>query len=92
MRTHGVPNYPNPNPATGKTDFNGTGVDPNSPTFQNADKTCTEQEGEKYYPPGTEEPGVVRVTGVNGVPNGTPPPGNSGSGASLVPKTPSTNG
>jgi hypothetical protein len=85
MRTHGVPNYPNPNPATGKTDFNGTGVDLNSPTFNNADKFCTEQAGQKYYPPGTEAPGVVKVTGFNGPPGVKPPsgpPGNSGSGNS----------
>lgn len=88
MRTHGVPNYPNPDPATGDTNFRGTGIDLNSPTFNNADKLCTEQEGEKYYPPGTEEPGVVKVTGFNGPPGSHPPPGfpaniaNSGNGGS----------
>jgi hypothetical protein len=95
MRTHGVPNFPNPNSATGETDFNGTGVDPNSPSFQKADKVCTEAEGEKYYPPGSEEPGVVKVTGINGPGNGGPPPsdgvhvpsGNSGSAAVRVPVT-----
>ena len=42
MRTHGVPNYPDPG-SNGETDFNGTGVDPTSPFVDNANKVCGKQ-------------------------------------------------
>jgi len=38
MRTHGVPNYPDPTGDT--TNFNGTGVDPNSPVVERASNVC----------------------------------------------------
>ena len=47
MRSHGVPNFPDPKMQTGpyggvafSVDFGGTGIDPNSPTFQAARKDC----------------------------------------------------
>jgi hypothetical protein len=85
MRANGFPSYPDPS-ANGDTDFNGTGIDPNSTAFQNATETCDKKVGETYYAPGTEAPGVVIVTGCNapagqacpgGGPGG-PAPGGSG--------------
>jgi hypothetical protein len=61
-----VPDFPDPNGSGSSYVGN---LDPNSPTFQNADKLCTEKVGEKYYPPGTEAPGVIVVTSC------APPPG-----------------
>ncbi len=39
MRSHGVPNYPDPNP-TNPDVVHLVGIDPSSPQFQNAQKTC----------------------------------------------------
>jgi hypothetical protein len=39
MRSHGVPNYPDPNPANPNV-VHLLGIDPSSPQFQNAQKTC----------------------------------------------------
>jgi hypothetical protein len=50
MRTHGVPNYPDPG-SDGKTDFNGTGVDPNSPWVRNANKQCGKLNPDSGPPP-----------------------------------------
>jgi hypothetical protein len=80
MRANGVPTYPDPN-ASGKTNL--LGVDTNSAVFQNADKLCTKKVGERYYPPGTEAPGVVIVRSCNAppgmkCPSGGPPPGGGG--------------
>jgi len=83
MRTHGVPNYPDPGP-NGKTDFNGTGVDPNSPFVENANKICGKQiNAPAWWIAGTGPPGDVVVTSCSGVPNcqppgATPPSGNGG--------------
>jgi hypothetical protein len=75
MRTHGVPNYPDPG-ANGKTDFNGTGVDPNSPFFENANKVCGKQiNAPAWWIAGTGPPGNVVVTSCSGVPNCQPPGG-----------------
>jgi hypothetical protein len=75
MQANGFPTYPDPN-GSGKTNL--SGIDTNSPAFENADKLCTEKVGQKYYPPGTEAPGVIIVTSCN-VPAGgqlhTPLPG-----------------
>jgi hypothetical protein len=89
MRANGVPDYPDPS-ADGDTDFEGTGIDPSSPSFENADKVCSQKEGTPYSAPGTEVPGVVQVRNFNGPSNGAPPPsgpGNNGSGATLTPVT-----
>jgi hypothetical protein len=47
MRSHGVPNFPDPKLQTGpyggvafSVDFGGTGIHPNSPAFQAAQKDC----------------------------------------------------
>jgi len=37
MQTHGVPNFPDP---SGGTILGGSGIDPNSPQFQNALQQC----------------------------------------------------
>jgi hypothetical protein len=75
MRANGVPNYPYPQGS--QTDFEGTGVDPNSPLVQRVNQLC----GKKLGLPasminGTGQPGEVEV---GGGPNGgagsrTPPP------------------
>jgi hypothetical protein len=89
MRASGVPNYPDPS-ANGDTKFNGTGVDPNSPSVQNATKACDKKVGEPYYAPGTETPGVVIVTDCNPppgkqCPSGGPPAYNGSGGPQPVP-------
>jgi hypothetical protein len=86
MRANGVPNYPDPS-ANGDTDFQGTGVDPNSPTVENADKACSKQTGTPYAAPGTEVAGVVQVRDFDGPGDGATPSGaagNGGSGATQV--------
>ena len=47
MRSHGVSDFPDPKIQTGpyggvafSVDFGGTGIDPNSPAFQAAQKDC----------------------------------------------------
>lgn len=40
MRSHGVPKFPDPQPNGGMIITSGSGVDPNSPAFQSAVKTC----------------------------------------------------
>lgn len=40
MRSHGVPNFPDPTPGHGVQIGAGSGVDPSSPAFQSAQKTC----------------------------------------------------
>jgi hypothetical protein len=80
MRTHGVPNYPYP---TGEKDnFNGTGIDPNSPQFERANKVC----GDKLNFPawwvnGWGPPGDVSVRSfIGGRPPGTAGRNGAGSG------------
>jgi hypothetical protein len=94
MRANGVPNYPDPG-TNGKTDFNGTGVDPNSPFVENANKICGKQiNAPAWWIAGIGPPGDVVVTSCSGAPNCQPPtgppsgggtitvqPANSGSGA-----------
>jgi hypothetical protein len=93
MRTHGVPNYPNSG-SNGETNFNAAGVDPNSPSFINANKICGKQiKAPAWWIAGTGPPGDVVVTsagiGPNGPQGGHPAPGggqptpggNSGSGS-----------
>jgi hypothetical protein len=70
MRTHGVPNYPNSGP-NGETDFRGTGVDPNSPSVENANKVCGKQiNAPAWWIAGTGPPGDVVVTSAGIGPNG----------------------
>ncbi len=83
MRANGVPKFPDPN---GSQDQYIGNLDPNSPTFENADNVCSKKTGETYYPPGKEAPGVIIVTGCNAPPGKQCPAGgpgaNSGSGGS----------
>jgi hypothetical protein len=88
MRANGVPKYPYPTGNT--TNFNGTGVDPNSPFVLNANKVCGKQIGAPaWWIAGTGPPGDVTVSSCNGptkctAPSGgspiSAPPGDGGSG------------
>jgi hypothetical protein len=71
MRANGVANYPYP---TGNsTNFNGTGVDPNSPFVENVNKLCGKKLGlPAWWINGTGPPGDVVVS--SGWPGGAPPP------------------
>jgi hypothetical protein len=92
MRTHGVPNFPNPG-ANGESNFRAAGVDPNSASFVNADKICGQQiHAPGWWIAGTGPPGDVVVSsagiGPNGPTRGNRPAtvlpkqgGNSGSGS-----------
>jgi hypothetical protein len=85
MRANGVPNYPYP--SGDETNFNGTGVDPNSPQVQNVTKLC----GQKLHLPGwwvagTGPPGDVVVS------SGGPPPGAAGSHGRPIRVAPSNSG
>ena len=74
MRANGVPNYPDPKGNT--TNFNGTGVDPNSPFVQNVNKLCGKKLGlPAWWISGTGPPGDVVVSSG---PNGGPPPNGAG--------------
>jgi hypothetical protein len=75
MRTHGVPKYPDPGP-DGRTDFNGTGVDPNSPFVENANNVCGKQiNAPTWWINGWGPPGDVSVMSQGLTPNGGPPRG-----------------
>ncbi len=84
MRTHGVPNFPNPG-ANGETNFIAAGVDPNSASFVNADKICSRQiNAPAWWSAGTGPPGDVSVSSAGIGPNG-PIPGNRPGGGVSVP-------
>jgi hypothetical protein len=75
MRTHGVPNFPNPG-ANGESNFRAAGVDPNSASFVKADKICSRQiNAPAWWSAGTGPPGDVSVSSAGIGPNG-PIPGN----------------
>lgn len=78
MRANGVPNYPYPN--GDQTNFNGTGVDPNSPAVETVNDLCGKKIGAPaWWINGTNTPGDIEVStaGVH-----YPLPGNgSGSGS-----------
>lgn len=78
MRANGVPKFPDPN---GSQDQYIGNLDPNSPTFENADKVCSKKTGETYYPPGKEAPGVIVVTSCNPPPGKQCPAGGPGANA-----------
>jgi hypothetical protein len=83
MRANGVPKFPDPN---GSQDQYIGNLDPNSPTFENADKVCSKKTDETYYAPGTAPPGVITVRSCNPPPGKQCPAGgpgaNGGSGGS----------
>jgi hypothetical protein len=85
MRTHGVPNYPNSG-SDGETHFNGTGVDPNSPTVENANKICGKQiHAPAWWIAGTGPPGDVSVESAGIGPNG-PTGSHAPAGGEVVPQ------
>ena len=91
MRANGVPNYPNPSgPEGSETNFNGTGIDPNSPRVQNADKYCTHTLGiHTAYNSAQGDAGDIQVS--SGPGNG-PPPGPGGNGGATATPTRGANG
>jgi hypothetical protein len=102
MRTHGVANYPDPGP-NGRTDFKGTGVDPDSPAAVNANKICGKQiNAPAWWIAGTGPPGDVSVRSARIGPNGpvgdhAPPvgdvvPGGANGGSGEVTQGSSGNG
>jgi hypothetical protein len=59
MRSHGVPKFPDPKASSGGMSLTigpGTGVDPNSPQFQAAEKTCR-----KLMPNGGKAPSPAQL-------------------------------
>lgn len=76
MRANGVPNYPDP---TGdKANFNGTGIDTNSPAFLHANDICGKRvHAPAYWINGWGPPGDVSVRSVVGG-SGPPPSGFGG--------------
>ncbi len=73
MRANGVPNYPYP--VGDKTDFEGTGVNPNSPFVEKVNNLCGKKIGAPaWWISGTGPPGDVSVSnGPIGGSNGGPP-------------------
>ena len=70
MRTHGFPTYPDSGP-NGETDFNGTGIDPDSPSVENANNVCGKQiNAPAWWIAGTGPPGDVSVASAGIGPNG----------------------
>jgi hypothetical protein len=61
MRANGVPNYPDPGTG-GTTNFNGLGIDPNSPFFLRANDKCGKQiDAPSWWISGAGPPGNVSV-------------------------------
>jgi hypothetical protein len=61
MRANGVPNYPYPN--GDQTNFNGTGVDPNSPAVERVNDLCGKKIGAPtWWINGTATPGDIEVS------------------------------
>ena len=72
MRANGVPNYPYPN--GDQTNFNGTGVDPNSPSVERVNQLCGKKLGlPTWWINGTNTPGDIEVHTAGMNPNRTPP-------------------
>ena len=72
VRANGVPDYPYPTGDT--TNFNGSGVNPNSPTVIQAGKTCGEKLGlPTWWVNGSDIPGSIEVHTAGMPPNSTPP-------------------
>jgi hypothetical protein len=76
MRASGVPNYPDP--AGDKSNFNGTGIDTNSPAFLRANDICGKRiHAPAYWINGWGPPGDVSVRSIVGG-SGPPPSGFGG--------------
>jgi hypothetical protein len=54
MRTHGVPNFPDPSPGGGLQISWASGINPASPAFLSAQEACR-----RYAPPGAHGPGPM---------------------------------
>ncbi len=79
MRANGIPNYPYPD--GDQTNFNGTGVDPNSPAVERVNDLCGKKIGAPtWWINGTDTPGDIEVH-TAGVTYPLPPTGGSGSGS-----------
>ena len=73
MRVNGVPNYPDPG-TNGSTNFNGTGIDPNSSFFLRANDVCGRQiHAPSWWISGAGPPGDISVTSGPTHPNGATP-------------------
>jgi hypothetical protein len=60
MRANGVPDYPDPKGDT--TNFQGSGVDPDSPSFEKANQLCGKKLGlPAWWVNGTDTPGSIEV-------------------------------
>jgi hypothetical protein len=85
MRANGYPNYPDPG-TNGETNFQGTGIDPNSSAIQPATKKCDNEVGQPYYPPSYQGPGgavqVMDCSAPAGAQCPKTPPSARGSGGS----------
>ena len=75
MRSNGVPNYPYPSgPNDSQTNFNGTGVNPNSPHVVKVNDLCGEKLGlPAWWINGWGPPGDISVISAGLNPNGSPP-------------------
>lgn len=88
MRSHGVPNFPDPQQSGGKLNMKidkGNGIDPNSKAFQDAQKACKSKEprGKNGSPDSHVDPTKVaawmQCLRSHGLPN-LPDPTNTGNG------------
>jgi hypothetical protein len=82
MRSHGIPDFPDPSPGGGLSLQSGPGsdLDPHSATFQSASKTCAKKTGLPNFGSGHPGPGSIEMT--SGGPGAGPsggPGGGSGS-------------
>jgi hypothetical protein len=76
MRANGIPNYPYPSgPDDSETNFNGSGVNPNSPAVVRVTELCGKKLGlPAWWINGWGPPGDISVS-TAGIPdNGIPPP------------------
>jgi len=72
MRANGVPDYPDPNGDT--TNFQGSGVDPDSPSFEKANQLCGKKLGlPAWWVNGTDTPGSIEVHTAGAPANPTAP-------------------
>ncbi len=53
MRSHGVPNFPDPSAGGGIQITAGSGINPRSPAFQSAQKACSQFQANGGHPPAT---------------------------------------
>jgi hypothetical protein len=87
MRSHGIPDFPDPGSdgSLSLQNHPGSDLDPRSSAFQSASKTCSKQAGVPNIAGGHPGPGSIEVTsgGPQAGPSGGPGAG-SGSGSAQV--------